>query len=523
MTWEPEVHEIERRKQLAYQMGGPERVADQRRRGKLTARERLAALLDADSFRERGVLGGSPTYEGAELTGIVPRHTIYGIGQVDGRPVVASADDFTARPGSGSAGERRGGGGGGVSLQGPDHMALHFKLPRVSLIDGFGGDIRAVAGMSRTYIPEFAVAPTIALLNEAPVAAAALGAVAGGPAAMATAAHFSVMVKEISQVFAAGPPVVQRALGVQVSKEELGGYLVHTRKSGVIDNEAEDEYDALRQIRAFLSYLPSSVHELPPVAPSADPADRREEALLSFIPRNRNRPYNVRRMIALIVDRDSAFEIGRYFGGAQVTMLARFNGKPVGLLANDPLVYGGSMDAAAAQKAEKFIELCDLFRLPIINLADQPGFLIGVGAESAGTLKHGVRLLATMEYVRVPWATVIVRRLYGVAGAAHQAHSRWNYRIAWPSGEWGSLPVEGGVAAAYRREIEAADDPAAYIEELEKRLSAMRSPFRTAEAMGVEDLIDPRETRPLLCEWVDLAYQKVLPTLAGPRTRGIRP
>ncbi|MHB8577599.1 MAG: acyl-CoA carboxylase subunit beta, partial [Dehalococcoidia bacterium] len=407
--------------------------------------------------------------------------------------------------------------------QGPDEIALHFKLPRVRLIDGFGGDIRAVAGLNRTYIPEMSVRETVALLNEVPLVAAALGSVAGGPAAMATAAHFSVMVKGMSQVFAAGPPVVQRALGLRVDKEELGGYLIHTRKSGVIDNEAEDERDAFRQIRTFLSYLPSSIHELPPVVACDDPPDRREEALLSFIPRSRTRPYHVRRMVDLIVDRGSAFEMGRYFGGAQVTMFARLHGRPVGLLANDPLVYGGSMDAAAAQKAEKFIELCDLFRLPIVNLADQPGFLIGVAAESAGTLKHGMRLITSMEYARIPWATVIVRRLYGVAGVAHQSHSRWNYRIAWPSGEWGSLPVEGGVAAAYRREIEAAPDPVAYAQELEDRLSAMRSPFRTAEASGVEDLIDPRDTRRLLCEWVDMVYEKTLPTIVGPRTRGIRP
>jgi acetyl-CoA carboxylase carboxyltransferase component len=204
-------------------------------------------------------------------------------------------------------------------------------------------------------------------------------------------------------------------------------------------------------------------------------------------------------------------------------MLARLNGKPVGILANDPLVYGGSMDAAAAQKAERFVEICDLFSLPVVNLADQPGFLIGQGAESAGTLKHGMRLFVALDYLSVPWATVIVRRLYGVAGAAHQSHSRWNYRIAWPSGEWGSLPIEGGVAAAYRREIEAAPDPVAYAADLEARLVSLRSVFRTAEAMQVEDLIDPRDTRRLLCEWVDLAYEKRLPTILGPKTRGMRP
>ncbi|HZQ36089.1 MAG TPA: carboxyl transferase domain-containing protein [Dehalococcoidia bacterium] len=521
MTWEPEVAEIARRRQLALQMGGEQRVTDQHARGKLTARERVHALVDAGSWRERGALGGSAVYDGAELTEFMPKRTVYGLAQIDGRPVAVSADDFTARPGSGSAGER--GRGGDGAMRGADHLALAFKVPCIRLIDGFGGDIRAVAGMSRTYIPEMSITTTVAMLNEVPLVTAALGSVAGGPAAIATASHFSVMVKGLSQVFAAGPPVVRRALGVEVDKEELGGYQIHTRKSGVIDNEAENEADAFRQIRTFLSYLPSNVHELPPELPCGDPPDRREEALLSFIPRNRNRPYNVRRLVELIVDRGSAFEIGRYFGGAQVTMLARLGGKPVGVLANDPLVYGGSMDAAAAQKAEKFVELCDLFSLPVVNLADQPGFLIGVGAESAGTLKHGMRLFTAMEYLSIPWATVIVRRLYGVAGAAHQSHSHWNYRIAWPSGEWGSLPVEGGVAAAYRREIEAAPDPAAYAEQLEARLAAMRSPFRTAEALNIEDLIDPRDTRPLLCEWIDLMYTKRIPTILGPKRRGMRP
>jgi acetyl-CoA carboxylase carboxyltransferase component len=522
MTWEPEVAEIERRRQLALRMGGEERVRAQHERGKLTARERIAALVDAESWRERGVLGGTAVYDGATLKEFMPKRTIYGLARIDGRPVAVSADDFTARPGSGSSGEQgRQGGEGGI--RGADQMALHFKVPCIRLIDGFGGDIRAVAALNRTYIPEMSIQTTVAMLNEVPLVTAALGSVAGGPAATSTASHFSVMVKGLSQVFAAGPPVVRRALGAEVDKESLGGYQIHTRKSGVIDNEAEDEQDAFRQIRAFLSYLPSSVHEMPPILPCDDPADRREEALISLIPRNRNRPYNVRRLVDLIVDRGSAFEIGRYFGGAQVTLLARLNGKPVGVLANDPLIYGGSMDAAAAQKAEKFIQLCDLFSLPVVNLADQPGFLIGVGAESAGTLKHGMRLFTAMEYLSIPWATVIVRRLYGVAGAAHQSHSRWNYRIAWPSGEWGSLPVEGGVAAAYRREIEAAPDPAAYAEELESRLVAMRSPFRTAEALNIEDLIDPRATRRLLCEWVDLAYAKRIPTILGAKRWGVRP
>jgi acetyl-CoA carboxylase carboxyltransferase component len=504
-------------------MGGDERIADQRARGKLTVRERIAGLLDADSFRERGELAGAGAYdEQGTLVDFFPASYVMGIGLIDGRRVVVGGGDLTARPASGSLGVRMYSGRSAAKGGSDEQMALDLKLPMIRLIDGFGADIRAVARLNRTYIPAMSWALTARLLSEVPLVSVALGSVAGGPAALAAAAHWSVMVKDLSQVFAAGPPVVARALGQQITKEELGGYQVHARGSGVIDNEAEDEQDALRQVRAFLSYLPGNVYTLPPICATDDPPDRREQALLSLIPRDRNRPYNPRRMVELIVDRGSAFEIGRYYGRSQLTLFARINGYPVGVLANDPAVHGGAMDADAAQKLEKFVDLCDTFHLPVVNFADQPGFMIGLAAESAGTLKQGVRAAIAMEAASVPWATVIVRRLYGVAGAAHQAHEHFNFRIAWPSGEWGSLPIEGGVAAAYRREIEAADDPDAHRARLEEDMISVRSPFHTAEAVDIEDIIDPRDTRPMLAEWVELAYHK-LPVTLGRRLRPMRP
>lgn len=427
MTWEPEVEEIAKRRELAYRMGGEERVAEQHARGKLTIRERIATLVDEGSFRERGVLGGHGDYEGNELTAFMPKRTVFGLAKIDGRPVALSGEDFTARPASGGSGVGAGpNGGGGTRSISAEHMAVELQIPMIRLIDGFGADIRAVRRMNRTYVPVMSWALTAQMLSEVPLVSVALGSVAGGPAALAAAAHWSVMVKDLSQVFAAGPPVVARALGQQITKEELGGYQVHARGSGVIDNEAEDEADALRQVRTFLSYLPSNVYQLPPVCPTDDPLDRREQALLSFIPRDRNRPYNPRRMVELIVDRDSGFEMGRYYGRSLITMFARLNGHAVGVLANDPIVHGGAMDAAAAQKLEKFVDLCDTFHLPVVNFADQPGFMIGLAAEAAGTLKQGVRAAIAMEAASVPWATVVVRRLYGVAGGAHQAHDHWN-------------------------------------------------------------------------------------------------
>ena len=400
-----------------------------------------------------------------------------------------------------------------------------MKIPMIRLIDGFGGDIRATAEMGRTYLPElFWPERWGTLMSQSPVVSAALGSVAGLPAAEVPASHFSVMVRGSSQVFAGGPPLVERSMGEKLTKEELGGYEVHARSSGVVDNDAEDEADAMRQIRRFLSYLPTNVHQLPPVMKYDDPLDRREERLASIIPKHRNRGYNVRRMIELVVDRGSFFEIGRYFGRAQVTGLARIGGMPIGVLANDPMHYGGAMGAKEARKFEKFVDMCDVFHLPIVNLADQPGFLIGRPGESAGTLRAGVKAAAAINDSRVPWATVVVRRLYGVAGGAHQDFSRFCFRIAWPSGEWGSLPIEGGVAAAYRREIEAAEDPVAHRAAIEERLIALRDPFSAAEAFAVEDIIDPRDTRPLLAEWLQTAYETQLPSQLGVRVRyGMRP
>jgi len=529
--WQPEIDQIRRRRELARQMGGADRVEQQHERGNLTVRERIDLLLDQDSFRERGILAGAGYYdEDGELVGFHPAATVIGTGQIDGRPVAVSGGDFTSRPRSGSEAESGNGGkirihSGGDKSGHIESLAIEMRIPMIRLIDGFGGDIRATAEMGRTYLPElFWPERWGKLMSQSPVVSAALGSVAGLPAAEVPASHFSVMVRGSSQVFAGGPPLVERSMGEKLTKEELGGYEVHARSSGVVDNDAEDEADAMRQIRRFLSYLPTNVHQLPPLRDCDDPLDRREERLASIIPKHRNRGYNVRRMVEMVVDRGSFFVIGRYFGRAQVTGFARIGGMPIGVLANDPMHYGGAMGAKEARKLEKFVDLCDVFHLPIVNLADQPGFLIGRPGESAGTLRAGVKAAAAINDSQVPWATVVVRRLYGVAGGAHQDFSRFCFRIAWPSGEWGSLPIEGGVAAAYRREIEAADDPAAHRKAIEERLIALRDPFSAAEAFAVEEIIDPRDTRPMLAEWLRIVYETQLPGQLGVRVRyGMRP
>jgi acetyl-CoA carboxylase carboxyltransferase component len=516
MVWQPEIEERARRVEMALRMGGEANIARQHAGGKLTVRERIERLLDPGSFREIGVLAGTPTYEGSELKEIRPANFVMGQGRIDGRRVVVGGDDFTVRGGAADASI---GGKQGYA----ERMARELQVPIVRLIDGTGGggSVRTLLNTSRTYVPANpAWEHVTAALSEIPVVSLALGSVAGLGAARVVMSHFSVMVKDTAQVFVAGPPVVAAGMGEVIAKEELGGAHIHARGSGAVDNEAESEDDAFAQARRFLSYLPQSVWQMPPRGAPEDP-QRCEEELLSIIPRNRRRPYDARRMIALIVDSGSFFEIARYFGRPVIAGLARLNGYPVAVLANDPYVYGGGLDAPGCEKLARMVDLADTFHLPVVNFVDQPGFVIGLAAEKAGTIRKGALALAAVYQATVPWASILVRRVYGVAGAGHQNHARWNLRVAWPSGDWGSLPIEGGLEAAWRRDLEQAADPQALRAELEAKLNAVRSPFRTAEAFGIEDIIDPRTTRPLLCDWVEQAYT-VEATRLGPKARGMR-
>jgi acetyl-CoA carboxylase carboxyltransferase component len=333
-------------------------------------------------------------------------------------------------------------------------------------------------------------------------------------------AHFSIMLRDSAVVFAGGPPVVERALGISVTKEELGDYRIHAYKSGLVDNIAADEADCLRQITRFLSYLPANVWEAPPRCEPGDDPERRDEALLSLIPRERRRVYDARTLVRCVMDRDSFFEIAPFYGQSLITGLARVDGYPVGVLANNPMHVGGSMDGPASDKLTRFADLCDTFHLPVVSFEDEPGYMVGPAAEADGTLRRGVRALAAVMQTTIPWITFIVRRAYGVAAGAHLNATALRY--AWPSGEWGSIPIEGGVAAAYRREIAAAPDPEARRAELEARHERDRSPFPRAEAFGLNDLIDPRDTRPLTVDFVRRA-QTALRSSLGPRTRALRP
>ena len=521
MNWQAETDEIRKRHELADQHGGPEAVRRHHDAGKLTIRERIAQLTDADSFQEVGKLAGQAAYaQDGTLSSFRPMPYVMGLAKIDGRPVAIGGEDFTVRGGTGMGDLRRKGGQGGFV----EDLAYEYRIPLVNLIDGAGGSVASSKRRGYSVFPGMhGFERCVELLGCVPVVSAVVGTAAGGPAGRAILSHWSVMVKAQSQIFAAGPPVVERSLGEQVTKEELGGAHVAVDIAGTVDNTVASEQACFNAIKRFLSYLPQNVWAAPPVAACSDSPQRREEALADIVPRDRRKPYNMRKLIALVVDRESVFELQPTFGRALITCLARMGGHVAGIIANNPMVNGGAMDSKAARKQIRFMELCDTFHVPMIFLVDVPGFMVGTQAEQLGTLRDGMRAVYVALQASVPMFTVVIRKCYGMAGMATCDKNQLDFKVAWPSAEWGSLPIEGGVAAAYRRELAAAPDPAQRLAEIEDELRRYASPFRTAEAFAVEDIIDPRDTRAYLCRFIEAAQTRISTSLGPKHKTGVRP
>ena len=498
--WKEEIDELRRRQELAQGLGGADRIARQRSRGKLTVRERIDELLDPGSFREWGSLAGEGQYdaEGA-LVSLRPSSCLTGRGTIDGRPAVVSADDFTVRGGSSESYHHE------KNAQ-AEKLAGEYGLPLVRLLDGTGGggSVAEIEKIGATYVPFVpGFDQVVANLGLVPVVSLGLGPIAGLGAARLVASHYSLMVRGIAQMFTAGPPVVEAA-GEKVTAEQLGGADLHAG-TGSIDDVVDSEADAFARVRRFLSYLPSHARLPATRLDCTDPANRSEAWLDSVIPRDRRWPYEIRPVLDAVLDQGSVFEVGRAWGRSVVTALARINGVAVAVIASDPGQMGGTWTAAASRKITRHVELAETFRLPVVHFVDVGGFTIGSQAEKAGTIRDGTRALTTIYQSTVPWCAVIVRRAFGVAGAGMMDHTRFRYRIAWPSGDWGSLPPEGGIEAAFKAQIEASPDPQATRREISERLERLRSPFRSAERFLVEEIVPPSETRRWLCEFADLA------------------
>jgi len=516
--WKKEIEELKRRKQIAYGLGGKAAIEKQHKNGKLTVRERIDRLADKDSFLERGVLTGLPKYDQGELVDLLPCPLVTGIMTIDGRRVAVSGDDFTIK-----------GASVGRMYKAKNayfaKMARRLKLPVVRLLEGAGGSIKEILNIGYTELPTWtdeATQDQVDMLAEVPVVSIGFGAIAGLAALYLVQSHLSIMIKEQTQVFVGGPPLVKPASYQDITKEDLGGWRIHACLTGVVDNVANSEMDALNQAKQFLSYLPANAWRMPErsLDPQDDP-ERREEFLTSIIPRDGRKTYEMRKIIDAVFDLHSVFEIGKHQGRSQITAFARLNGYPVGVLANDTKFIGGSFNYDVAEKFTRFVDMCDTFHLPVVNLSDQPGFTIGKKAEEYGTIRKGVRASSALVQATVPLAVLYLRKCFGVAGAAQKNGMGLSWRYAWPSAVWGNIPVEGGVYAAHRSEIESSPNPEAYLKELEDTYRVVQSPFRTAEAFGIEDIIDPRDTRPLLCKWVEMAYEVEKDNL-GIKTRGMR-
>ncbi|KAK8210589.1 propionyl-CoA carboxylase-like protein [Phyllosticta capitalensis] len=502
--------------------------ARQKAAGKLWVRERVDQLLDPGSFREVGSVSGTVEWkqvdgEREEPVSFVPSNNVQGFGLLGGRKVVLTADDFSLRAGHAD-------GAMAAKTLYMEKLAVALQLPMIKLVDGSsgGGSVTTIMEQGYSYVPPMVgFDAVVQQLNMGiPNLGAVLGPAIGLGAARVTACHFSVMAADVGSLFNAGPKVVAKATFEEgLSPRQLGGPGMHCT-NGTIDNLAANESDCFDQLRTVLSYLPSSGNHIPPVIEILDPLDRQTPSLRTAIPRARSRAYNPLPIITTLVDASSFFQIGQHWGQTAITGLARLGGHPIGILALNPLVNSGALDAAGSQKLTRHLKFCDVFNLPIVQLVDVPGYAIGTAAERSATMRHGVALATAYYATSVPIFSVLVRRVYGVAGAVMVDSRDPHHRVAWPSGEWGSLPLDGGIEVGHAQELrdvqaakgqEARD---ARYAELEQQYRRLMNPVRTANAFGVEEIIDPAVTRQVVGEWVKHMYEVLLPERVQKRIVG---
>jgi acetyl-CoA carboxylase carboxyltransferase component len=497
--------------------GRPAAVARQRKRGKLTARERIVQLCDPGSFREVGALAKAAQPDGAPLDAPADG-LITGTGRIEARPVMLCASDYTAV-------------GGSVGHVGRAKMLRAMRragdagMPFVMLHDGGGHRIQDGQD-SRSFAYGTPVFDLFAELSGwIPIVSAVMGPAFAGPTNYSAMADFVVMVRGQSAMGMAGPALVKAAIGEDIDMEALGGASMHADLSGIAHMATADEAECLAAIRRYLSYLPSNAGEHPPVTDTADSIERREEALLDSVPANLRKGYDVRPILRMIADQDSVLEIRPTFARNIVTAFARLGGRPVGFIANQPMVAAGMIDVAASEKAAHFVAVCDAFGLPLVYLIDVPGNAIGSAAERAGLGRRSGRMLFELGCATVPRLSVVLRRGYGGAFImmnGGQPSFGAEACLIWPTAEICAMSVEGSVDVAYRANYAAAPDPAARRAELIREIRGRLSPLRAAEHFHVDDVIDPRDTRPLLIRALeDAPFRR--PRRPYPRHRPISP
>ena len=501
--WGPLVGDLAQRKARALEMGGEKLVERQHSLGKLTVRERLELLLDTGTWLEYGLLADHMD-AGLGDRYLAADGAVTGIGEIDGRPVAVAAYDFTVMAGSmGAVGEDK--------IARMRAHAVRQRIPFVWLLDSAGARIQSTSGS--TFAGAGALfREQVAMSGVVPMVAAMLGHCAAGTAYIPALADFVPMVKGTSSMALGGRHLVKAAVGEDVTEEEMGGSAVHTKVSGVADLEVADDKECLATVRRYLSYFPQHNGERPPVKTTTVPVDRRTEELYEIVPTAPRRAYDVRKVIGAIVDDGDVFWMKPEWAKNIVTGFARVGGQPVGIVANQPMVLGGALDVNAADKAARFVWLCDAFNIPLVFLHDVPGFIVGSAVEKQGIIRHGAKMLFAVSEATVPKISVILRKSYGAGyfvmnGLAYEA----DYIVAWPTAEIAVMGPDGAVNIIHRKTLEAIEDDAersAKRLELAEEIRANIDPYIAAGHAQLDDVIDPADTRAAIVRGLRITADK---------------
>jgi acetyl-CoA carboxylase carboxyltransferase component len=496
------VEDLHERREQARLGGGEERIARQHEQGKLTARERLALLIDDGTFTELGI-HARPHFSQRAMEGkeAPADGVITGYGKVDGRLVAVAAYDFTVMAGSmGMTGE--------LKVARLRELALTKRIPMVWLLDSAGARIQEAAG-SLFAGSGHLFREEVVMSGVVPQVAALMGPCAAGTAYIPGLADFVPMVKGRGSMALAGPHLTKAVTGEDVTQEELGGSRIHTRVSGVGDLEVESDEDCIEAVRSYLSFFPQNCEQPPPRREPADPAERMDEELLDVLPDSPRKPYDMYDVIGRVVDDGDWFDLKPRWARTIITCLARMGGRPVGIVANQPKHLGGILENDSADKAARFVNICDAYGIPLIFLMDVPGFMVGTKVEQAGIIRHGAKMLYAVSRATVPKITVVIRKAYGAGyyvmnGRAYEP----DLIVAWPSAEISVMGPEGAVNIIFRKQIEAAEDPDATRAEMIERIRKTIDPYIAAGNALIDDIIDPRETRPTVIRALEMAETK---------------
>ncbi len=502
MNLEDKIKELEEKSVLAKQAGGEKRIEKQHAQGKMTARERIEFLLDPGTFVETDQFVTHRCSEfGIDKQKILGDGVITGSGKIDGRLVFVFSQDFTVFGGSlGQAFAEK-------ICKVMDH-ATRVGAPCIGLNDSGGARIQEGIVSLAAYADIFQ--RNVMSSGVIPQLSAIMGPCAGGAVYSPVMTDFIVMVKQTSHMFITGPDVIKAVTHEEVNKEDLGGAMTHNATSGVAHFAAENEEDGLNQLRQLLSYLPSNNLEDPPRTPTDDPADRQDSSLDKLIPDNPNKPYDMKKIIKVITDQNSFYEVQEHYAKNMIIGFARFDGRSVGIIANQPAVLAGCLDINASVKAARFVRFCDAFNIPLITLVDVPGFLPGTDQEYGGIIRHGAKLLYAFCEATVPKITIITRKAYGGAyDVMSSKHIRGDVNYAYPTAEIAVMGPEGAVNIIFRKELEKAKDAEKRRAELiEDYRNTFATPYKAAELGYIDGVILPSETRPRIINALEMLENK---------------